>query len=161
ISRTLTVNPVARAAADHIAGAGLAAADRGVIRLIDPEPGVAVADGSHPGGTGADEVPLERVVRGANQLNAGPEVAADDVAGPARGAADGVARRAVVEADAFVGIPVVGIAGVPVSERSRAASIDADVVALDDVPGRRATADLNAANGVAADDVACRRRRAP
>src|SRR5262249_29245648 len=147
-------------AADEVAGARRRAAD-GVAAGEHGDAAVGVADGGVAGDVGADVVALDHVVRGADAGEfdaAEAAVAADDVAGRRRRAADDVAPH-----DGAGGGAVQLHAGrvvVPaqVAQRGGAGGVGADEVARDRVVDRadqrRGGVDVQAGGGVAAEDVA-------
>src|SRR5262249_27369915 len=124
----------------------VAAADGVVVGAGDPDAVAGVAQGARAGGVGADVVALHHIIGGVHvpEHDARLAVGGDDV--PRRGgaAADDVAARPLGEPDARA----------PVAQGAVAHAGGADVIALDDVTGRAAVEDGDAAPGVARDEVA-------
>ena len=105
----------------------------------------AVLESRAPGTIGADEIALHDVVARIEHPNPVIPVAGDHVASGGFGASDQI---------------IAGIAnknaGDDIGERSVAGRRHSDVISLNDIASRCRTADLDAVNAVAGDDISCR-----
>jgi len=146
----LDAGPVA---GDHVPRKTRAAHDR-PLGADDVDTNAAIGNPGRAARTSADEVPLDDVVVGGRTEHGDGMrgVTRHDIAGSSNRAANGVAAGTVRELDAADGRRV--------RERPRTAGVDADVVALNDVPGRAGAADEDGRGLVAGNDVARRRRQA-